>query len=295
MSDIVLYHFEPSFFSQRVRMALAEKGLPYTKKTVSIAKGHGISPWYMKLNKKGQVPTLGHGDKIIVESEKIVEYLDETFPDKGERCEYFKRLADQFDNWTVHICVPFYPSVAGASSRKVTFRKPMLQRIWKSRREVLPGKCEQYAAQYPELKDAYYKKKAEFDIMPEQPEVEKMKEVLTTTEDIMTKMEQELGQIEEKHGKDFWLCGERFTVADIYWAVVFYRLEDDALAERFWGKGKRPRIAAYFQRLKARDSYYQSLPSRLVIIAGVLKDKLPVLLGIIVLFIGVVVALSLAM
>ena len=38
-------------------------------------------PSYMKMNKLGQVPCLQVGEKFIPDSNAIIRYLDETYPD----------------------------------------------------------------------------------------------------------------------------------------------------------------------------------------------------------------------
>jgi glutathione S-transferase len=52
-----------------------------------------------------------------------------------------------------------------------------------------------------------------------------------------------------------WIAGERFTLADVSWVVILDRLEEADWAAHLWGAGKRPTVAAYWQRLQARASY----------------------------------------
>ena len=64
----------------QVRVVLNEKGLDYEKRLINNAKNENCEPWFMRLNPKGQIPTLQHGDKIISDSKTIMAYLDHTFP-----------------------------------------------------------------------------------------------------------------------------------------------------------------------------------------------------------------------
>ena len=51
-----------------------------------IKGGEGYEPWYMRINPKGQVPVLRHGEKYIIDSSVIIEYLDEHFGNLLRSC-----------------------------------------------------------------------------------------------------------------------------------------------------------------------------------------------------------------
>jgi glutathione S-transferase len=77
-----LYYEWRSTSTRRVRIVLHEKGLEW--EGLHIEKGEEYEnylPWYAKLNPLGVVPTLVHGDKVIIESNVINEYLEDTFPE----------------------------------------------------------------------------------------------------------------------------------------------------------------------------------------------------------------------
>ena len=77
-----LYNAAHSTCSQKVRICLAEKGLPFEdiKLDLGKAKEH-LRPDYLKINPNGVVPTLVDGDDIIIDSSVICEYLEEKYPD----------------------------------------------------------------------------------------------------------------------------------------------------------------------------------------------------------------------
>ncbi|MCC6001809.1 MAG: glutathione S-transferase family protein [Pararhodobacter sp.] len=77
---IELYHLPQSICSQKVRLALAEKGLNWTGHVVDLARFDHLQPDYLALNPNGVVPTLVHDGAAIIESTVICEYLDEVFP-----------------------------------------------------------------------------------------------------------------------------------------------------------------------------------------------------------------------
>ncbi|MGH8237945.1 MAG: glutathione S-transferase family protein, partial [Steroidobacteraceae bacterium] len=79
--SLILYHGAISTCSQKVRLALAEKGLQFTARSIDVPAKEHLTPWYLALNPNGVVPTLVHNGISIVDSSVICEYLDEVFPD----------------------------------------------------------------------------------------------------------------------------------------------------------------------------------------------------------------------
>ena len=75
-----LYHNNMSVCAQKVRVALAEKGITYTARALDIRAGETHTPEYRALNPKGVVPTLVVDGQPIVESAIICEYLEEKYP-----------------------------------------------------------------------------------------------------------------------------------------------------------------------------------------------------------------------
>jgi len=59
---------------------LAEKGLDYVSRPVSLEEGEHIRPAYLAVNPNGVVPTLVHDGQTILDSSVIMEYLDDVFP-----------------------------------------------------------------------------------------------------------------------------------------------------------------------------------------------------------------------
>jgi glutathione S-transferase len=78
---IKLYDAVPSSNSDRVKIALNEKGLAYERVTLNLAKRDQKKPEFLALNPYGKVPVLDDGGKVLFESCIINEYLDEKYPD----------------------------------------------------------------------------------------------------------------------------------------------------------------------------------------------------------------------
>ncbi len=77
---ITLYHDTPSSNSDRVKIALAEKGLSWEGVRVRLANREQKKPEFLKLNPYGKIPVLVEDGKVLFESCIINEYLDEKHP-----------------------------------------------------------------------------------------------------------------------------------------------------------------------------------------------------------------------
>jgi glutathione S-transferase len=76
--DLVLWNAERCPYCSRVRIALAEKGLPWTERAVHLARK---PPELFQLNPPGAVPVLVEGATVVPESLVILEYLEDRFPE----------------------------------------------------------------------------------------------------------------------------------------------------------------------------------------------------------------------
>src|SRR5689334_8244555 len=74
-------HYHPnSTFSQRVRIALLEKGIPYEPVAIDMAARKHRDPEYRALNPYSRVPTLQDGGFVLYESTAILNYLEGQYP-----------------------------------------------------------------------------------------------------------------------------------------------------------------------------------------------------------------------
>lgn len=62
-------------YVQRAAIALAEKGVPFTRTVVDLA---AKPDWFVRLSPLGKVPLLRAGDAVLFESAAILEYLEDT-------------------------------------------------------------------------------------------------------------------------------------------------------------------------------------------------------------------------
>lgn len=70
-----------SFNTLKIRFALAEIGADYEFEPVDVGKGAGRTPEFLRMNQHGKIPVLLDGDFALPESDAILWYLGERFPD----------------------------------------------------------------------------------------------------------------------------------------------------------------------------------------------------------------------
>ena len=79
-----LYHNINSVCAQKIRIALAEKGLQ-AKEHLMTLRGDQFDPAYMRLNPNAVVPTLVHDGEIITKS-SIILYISTMHSPKSRSC-----------------------------------------------------------------------------------------------------------------------------------------------------------------------------------------------------------------
>ncbi len=84
---LALYHNDMSLCSQKVRVCLAEKRLEWKDRHIVLRSGEHQKEWYRKLNRRAVVPTLIDDQHVIPESNVILEYLEDRFPEPRLRPE----------------------------------------------------------------------------------------------------------------------------------------------------------------------------------------------------------------
>lgn len=233
---IELYHSVNSVCAQKVRVALAEKGLEYREHLMTL-RGDQFEPQYMKLNPNGVVPTLIHDGRPVIESSVILYYLDEAFPapplmprDLHERAmvRIVNKLIDEYVHNSCTILTfgtAFRPWFAGLTAEQID------QRLAKS----------------PLKKRTEYKR----DVALHGLQSKFVREALEHHLKLLELIEQARGG---------WLAGSQFSLADV--AAIPYVLRLDLLKmTRLWDE--RPGVAAWYARMRERPSVRKEMIDRM--------------------------------
>ena len=76
-SGFTLYGFWLSGPSYKAALMLSLSGIKFGYKSINLQQGAHKTPEYLALNRYGQIPTLKHGELVLVQSNVILDYLSE--------------------------------------------------------------------------------------------------------------------------------------------------------------------------------------------------------------------------
>ena len=219
----------------KVRLCLAEKGVPAESVPVNLGTKANLEPDYLALNPKGVVPTLVDDGTVIVESTLINEYLDDKYPSPPLKPDA-PAARVEMRKWTKFIDEELHPA-----NGAVVWPILSLARL----RQQDPDQVRANLARHPDPKRVARQLQI-FDQGYAAPEVGAgLKVFVAATE----KWETALADRE-------YFAGDAPSLADL--AILPYANEVmtfgiDALAD-----GK-PRLRAWFERMAARPSYREAV------------------------------------
>ena len=236
-----LYNFNNSVCSQKVRMALAEKGLDWTEREVDLFRHQQYDPKYLAFNPKGVVPTLVHDGTPLIESTLICEYLDDVFPDPRLRPSAPAELS-AMRVWCKTVDDVLHGGIT-AISFSAMFRERMRamtdeQRARRWRNIGDPSRGDRDRSVYEHGVDSPYVYNA-----------------IAAYESTFGKLEKAFAD-----GRS-WIMGDAFTLAEINLAPYMARLDYLTLLD-VW-TGERPGVAAWWGRLRERPSCRAELSGQL--------------------------------
>lgn len=109
----------------------------------------------------------------------------------------------------------------------------------------------------PEMRELLLKKKAhDIDFRDTVLDADKVSRELDNLEPVFDRLEARLKSSRDKVGAndDYWLFGASFNAADVSVAILFFRLYQLGVDERYYSATKRPLVFAYNARLLKRPS-----------------------------------------
>ena len=66
--------------SQKVRIFLNLKGIDWESHTIDLLANENVEPWFLGINPRGLAPVLVHNGGVHIESNDIIQYLENVFP-----------------------------------------------------------------------------------------------------------------------------------------------------------------------------------------------------------------------
>jgi len=227
---LTLYHGRTSVCSLKVRLALAEKGVPFDSRLLTL-RGDQFDPDYMELNPNAVVPTLVHDGRVIVESTVISHYVDEAFPgpplmpvDARDRAAV-RMMGKLMDEYVHTACM----TVTFATANRASLAR------------MTPEQREAELAKTPDRKRAAIKREVVAHGLD-----------APVVADALRQNGKLLDRIEAAAKAAPYLAGPGWSLADAFATPYVWRLDKLKLA-RLWDK--RPGVTAWYARIRERPSF----------------------------------------
>jgi glutathione S-transferase len=227
---LTLYHGRTSVCSIKARLALAEKGVSFDSRVMTL-RGDQFDPGYMQLNPNAVVPTIVHDGRVVIESTVIMHYVDEAFPGPAlmpadplarSQARMMTKLMDEY----VHVAC-------------MTLTFATANREWLAR--MTPQEMEAELAKSPDGKRAQIKR-----------------QVIThgldapLVVDAIRQHQKLLDAIEAATRSGSYLAGEQWSLADAAATPYVWRLDKLKLA-RMWND--RAGVVAWYDCVRSRPSF----------------------------------------
>ena len=228
-----LYHGDISNCSMRVRMALEEKGVSWVSHHLDLKKNETRTAEYFAVNPLGLVPALVHDGVLMIESDDIIEYLDQTFPQPA------LRPADKPGQDEVHAWLKLATGIH-IKAVKTTIYNNKMRGVFKHS----AVDADEYAKlqKDPEL-IAFHRTSGSADGFTQ----DQIDTARKTLDDCWAKAESALGQHR-------WLVGDTFSLADIAWAPLHF-----TLIGANYSFEPYPHVRAWADAVRERPSFQQGV------------------------------------
>lgn len=257
--------------------ALEEANVTWTSHNIGLPKNEQYDPDYVRLNPRCVVPTLVVNGNVTTDAENIIHYVNKNlikdkptvtslYPTDDEEkklVSHFVTLGESlFVGALSHGKVPGVEH-GGTSINARTESKASIEATLKKHQvkiDMLQGLKEKYKDDRY-LRRCYEEKARLVKLTLDAMSTEKnMQEIVNTTKEAFDELADQLVQgpysdttikTVDGHG---WLCGPTYTMADLIWGIIMFRLQSLRIGEDLLWKD-HPIIKDYAKELFARDTF----------------------------------------
>jgi len=246
LKGVHLFHFAMSNCSQRVRFVLEEKGVSWVSHHIDLAKCENATPEFRAINPKGLVPVLVDDGKTVVESNDIIQYIDENF--EGPALSPVSRSDKDF----------LVDSLKRSSDFQASLKLLTHTFLFKPFRRMNASQLKEYTegVQNPELAD-FMREFSSKDGFSR----ERIVAAIDDAEDNFKFLETRL----ETHR---WLTGPEFGLADISWLVNVHRL-----SQFYYPLAPYELLTDWLSRTRVRPAYKNAIsryqPTKLTVVFNI--------------------------
>jgi glutathione S-transferase len=234
-------HFLGSSCSQKLRIFLNLKGIPWQSHVIDLHANENFGPWFLGINPRGLVPVLVHDGAVHIESNDIIQYLEKTFPapkliPAGHENEVAALLKHEDD---LHLDL-----------RTLSFRfvfappgPPKPAASLKSYAENGTGTVQGRKDRDKELQIAFWQQAAREGFSDEKSRAS------------AHKFRAEFDALDQRLSQHPYLMGERLSVLDIAWLIYAHRLS-------FAGyplARLHPHVGVWAEKLRTRPEFAREI------------------------------------
>jgi glutathione S-transferase len=232
---IELYHNDMSVCAQKVRLALEELELEWTSHHLKLRGTEQLTPAYLAVNPKGQVPALVDDDFIVVESTVINEYLADAHG-RGALVPSDARGRARMRWWTRQLDEDIHASV-GTMSQAISFRHQYLATGEDNLTRILSAIPDEARREF---------KRTAFKTGLDNPGLPLS---VRRTNKLLADMDASLADSE-------WLAGNKISLADV--GLIPYVVRVEQLAMSMMLDGRR-HLHEWLDRMRRRPSYKRAM------------------------------------
>jgi glutathione S-transferase len=236
-----VFHAAMSSCSQKTRIFLNLKGIPWEGHLVDLGANENLSEWYLGINPRGLVPVLVDDGAVHIESNDILTYLEEKFPEprlipaglEREMASLLKHEDDlHLDLRTLSFRFVFAPPKPPKSAED-------LKKYATNGSGTVQGKADPHITEQVDFWTTF----AKDGITDEAARASALR------------FRNAFDELAERLAKSRYLMGDGLTVLDIAWFIYVNRL---SLAGYPFGR-LHPRVADWFAELYARPEFAKEI------------------------------------
>ena len=253
---IHLYHFPLSLDSQKVRQGLEELGVQWQSHPILLSAHQQFSPSYVRINSRCVVPTLVIDGRVTTDTINILDLLAARFGPANQCFETSEEEKALVNYWVDKAAGLFiealtYGHVEGVKKPFPLGNATGSGRSHQDKVDLLSGLIETYKKDST-LKAAYEKKRAVIEATKEAMVAPgQMSAIVDATRVELEDLAHQLASGQFARGG--WLVSDVFSLADVQWGAVLYRLQWVGLQPLLWEDDSI--ISAYAEKLFAKASF----------------------------------------
>lgn len=228
MLELIL--FPGATCGQKVRFAMAEKGVAYAPRVVD--RAYLQTADYLKLNPNGVVPTLIHDGTVLTESSVIINYIDDAF--SGPALKPNSPLGIAKTWWWLKRADDCLAMI-GVLTYAISMRPKILEKP--------PEEIANYINGIPDAAKRERRRRV-IDLGLDSPD---FPVALAGVQGMLSDMEAAIGD------ESGWLVGDSYTLADTAMTPLVLRLEELQLDQLLLKS--YPKVARWWDQIRQRQSY----------------------------------------